>query len=87
MISQITLISQYQSLATQIKRSSETKERIMQLEAENRALKQELSAMRTRMQKLVHEILTIRRMVCYAVWANYWRVTNFFEGAVPAGEQ
>ncbi|KAF3060554.1 hypothetical protein CFAM422_011330 [Trichoderma lentiforme] len=62
MISQITLISQYQSLATQIKRSSETKERIMQLEAENRALKQELSAMRARMQKLVHEILTIRRM-------------------------
>lgn len=70
MASQIDLINQYQSLAAQIRHNMDTKLHIMRLEAENRALNQQLAMTRAKVENLVLEILTLRRMVSYMNQVN-----------------
>ncbi|KAK1255268.1 hypothetical protein MKX08_009263 [Trichoderma sp. CBMAI-0020] len=63
MASRIDLIGQYHSLAAQIRRNEATKIRIMRLQAENNALRHQLTMMRVQMQQMTREILTMRHTV------------------------
>ncbi|PNP48787.1 hypothetical protein TGAMA5MH_00241 [Trichoderma gamsii] len=56
MASRIELINQYHSLAAQIRRNEVTKIRIMQLEAENSALRHQLTMMRVQMQNMTRDL-------------------------------